>query len=355
MSTAYLDELLRKNARLIRKVYTRASFVEYELDRLRGLRVGLALADAPSRKRRRSSEQVLHSTSPCEPQNQTAELSPAFVVALKAEVQKHRGRGASFRLHNKADWEDVAAALHDAGHHSWTPYELLTAFKKLGSASRVLTTAEIQTLCQLVREKGYDWPAICNGLWQRFGHELQPFDVAQQYRSCMRCAFVQARLTSSQLAALLDGDSVSAQHRDYDQLSVEANRFVANKSLQVDPRCVQKEMDALAFARYVPDRYRLFWKVANLLYRLPLPYPCRLDTFHHKMPLCYQQLSVEDLSRCLECTVEELRKKVVDHLLSLSRSPDTLNFEECSKRLFGNSTAARVIYQIAEELHERGS
>ncbi|KPI83181.1 hypothetical protein ABL78_7794 [Leptomonas seymouri] len=355
MCSGYLDKLLNENARLSGMVYSRAAFVQFELDRLRRLRAELALVPAQNRKTRRIPEQRFHSSPPVDLRSPIEEFNPALIAALQAEVQAHRGTLTLLTRCSKRDWEQIAASLRRAGHRSCTPYELLTLFKNLRSTSAAFSTAEVQMLCQLVREKGYDWPSVCEALRQRFGQERHPFELAHQYRSCMRRAFVQNHLSSSQLAKLLDSESINFQHRDYDQLCVEANRFATNKALQVDPRYLQKEMEVLAFSRYIPARYHLFWKMMNLMSHLPLPPQHRLDAFHHKMPLCYQQLSLDDLSRRLECTVEELRRKVTEYLLTLSRSPETLNFEECSKKLFGNSSAARAIYRIAEELHERES
>jgi hypothetical protein len=348
------ERLFNENGQLRERVYRRATFIEYELSHLRALRVELELAAVPPRKRRRATEQLPHALLPVEQESLKFKQSSAFVVALQTEVQNYSSRAAASAL-TKSDWETIAAALHRAGHRSCTPYKLLTIFKELHRADLPFTTAEVQALCQLVHENGYNWPVVRTALRQLFGHDRQVFEMAQQYRICLRCAFVQNNLTPAQLTKLLDSDAISAQHRDYDQLSVEAGRFTAHKALQVSPRYLQKEIESLAFARYVPVRHHLYWKVINLILRLPLWNPYRLDAFHHRMPLCHQQLSAADLSRNLDCTSGELTTRVVQYLLRLSRTPDKLDFEECSRKMFGNASAASVICQIAEELHQPGA
>lgn len=353
MNADVLANLLRDNEKLCRSVSSRTAYVEYELDHLRALRAELALSSTQTRKRGGTTKQPLPAALNVEHESPKKWYSPAFATALKAEVQKLKCRGGDTRLH-KGDWETVAASLRSAGHQTCTPYELLTLLKRLQPAAPQFTTAEVKALSQLVQEKGYNWALVCKVLRQRFGHERQPFDVARQYRFCTRRAFVQNHLTSSQLTELLDSDAVSAQHPDYDELSVKASRFTDHRALQVNPRYLQKELERLAFARFVPARYHLYWKLANLMCPLPLRWPCHLDEFYYCLSLCYSQLSLGELARVHECTVEEVRDRVVRFLLSLSRSPDTLRFEECSKKLVGNVSAARVICQIAEELHERG-
>lgn len=356
MNTGFLNELLTDNSRLRSKVYARAALIECELDRLRGLRAELALAAAQSRKRKRNVEQVLFPDRLESQKCRKTELSSAFLEALHVEVEAQAAKRRTTPLaFDREVWEETAMTLSSMGHRCTTPYELLTAFKRLHPTHADFTTAEAQMLCQLVQENGFDWRAVGRVLQQRFGRLHSSFDCASQYRYQLRRVFVQNRLTQPQLATLLNSSAIDAHRYDLEELVAEARRFTTHKLLQVNPRYLQKEVEELAFARYVPERFHLYWKIVNLTYQLLLCYPYRLDTFHHKMTLCHQQLSLSALSHRFECAEEELKARVVKHLLSVSRSPDTLSFEECSKTLFGSSSAASVIYQVAEELYGCGS
>ncbi|CBZ30556.1 conserved hypothetical protein [Leishmania mexicana MHOM/GT/2001/U1103] len=348
----YLSALLDYNGRLQERILRRILIIEYETDSLLALRCALVPLQIPGRKRKRHSEPVVAQETCWSVDADTARhhWSTELCEALNDEAAKVNCI-ASLCPHAKERWYAVAEALRRAGHPSFTPYELATKYKEMHSDARPFSPSEARFVCQYVQENGRDWVGLCQALRQRLGHVRLPFQVAQQYRQRLRCAFVENRLTSSQLLTLLADLPPSPQRRDFAALSVEAQRFTSHKTLQISPLYLKRELEPLDFAARVPACHQLYWKVVNLLCNFSLSHPNRLDALQHKMPFCYQQLSLADLARSLQCEAVELQERVVHALLRLSRSPEALNYEECSKKLFGTACGARLIYLISEKLH----
>ncbi|CAJ1992809.1 hypothetical protein conserved [Leishmania donovani] len=350
----YLSALLNCNGCLQERILRRILIIEYETDSLLALRCALVPLQTPTRKRKRHTEPVAAQGTCLSLDADTARhrWSTELSKALNDEAAKANCT-ASLCPHAKKRWYAVAEALRRAGHPSFTPYELVTKYKEMHSDPRPFSPSEACFVCQYVRENGRDWQGLCQALRQRLGHVRTPFQVAQQYRQRLRCAFVENRLTSSQLLTLLADLPASPHRRDFAALSVEAQRFTSHKTLQVSPLYLKRELETLDFAARVPTCHQLYWKLVNLLCNFSLSHPNRLDAFQHRMPFCYQQLSLADLARSLQCEAVELQERVVHALLRLSRPPEALNYEECSKKLFGTVCGARLIYQISEKLHEK--
>ncbi|KAG5468491.1 hypothetical protein LSCM1_02471 [Leishmania martiniquensis] len=353
MGSDFLSALQDCNGRLQEHILRRTLMIEYEMDCLLALRCALTSLQASHRKRSRHKDGVVTQAA-CWVAGPTVtrhRWSTELLEALHAEAVKAHCT-ASPCAYEKERWCAVAEAFRRAGHPPFTPYELSTKFKELQSDSKPLSLREVRFVCQYVQEKGRDWPGLCQKLRELFGSSRSPFQVAQQYRQGLRRAFVENRLTSSQLHSLLTVMPASPKPCDFAALSLEAQRFAPHKTLQVSPLYLKRELEPLHFAARVPACHQLYWKLVNLLCNFFFTHPNRLDAFQHKMPFCYQQLSLADLAQSLQCDVVELRERVVQALLRLRRSPETLNYEECSKKLFGASCGARLIYNISLNLHE---
>ncbi|AIN97912.1 hypothetical protein LPMP_204180 [Leishmania panamensis] len=350
----YLSALRDYNGRLQEHILRRTLMIEYEMDSLLGLRFALISLQAPTRKRKRHTE-PLAAQGTCWTVDTAVgrhRWSTDLLEALNTEAGKANCKTALY-AREKERWCAVAEAFCRAGHPPFTPYELFTKYKEMHCDSRPCSLSEAQFVCQYVREKGLDWQGLCQSLLQCLGYARSPFQVAQQYRQSLRCAFVENRLAPSQLLSLLENLSASPHPRDFAALSVEAQRFTPHKTLQVSPLYLKRELEPLDFAARVPACHQLYWKLVNLLCNFSFSHPNRLDALQHKVPFCYQQLSLADLACSLQCGTVELRERVLQALLRLSRSPETLNYEECSKKLFGSACGARLIYQIAANLREK--
>ncbi|CAG9582347.1 conserved hypothetical protein [Leishmania major strain Friedlin] len=354
IGTDYLSAMLNYNGCLQERILRRLLIIENETDSLLALRCALVPLQTPTRKRKRHTEPVAAQGTSFNVDVDTTRhrWSTELCEALNDEAAKANCI-ASLCPPAKERWCAVAAALRRAGHPSFTPYELFTKYKEMHSDSRPFALSEARFVCQYVQEHGGDWQGLCQALRQRLGHVRSPFQVAQQYRQRLRCAFVENRLTSSQLLTLLADLPASPQDRDFAALSVEAQRFTSHKTLQVSPLYLKRELEPLDFAARVPTCHHLYWKLVNLLCNFTLSHPNRLHAFQHRMPFCYQQRSLADLARSLQCEAAELQERVVHALLRLSRPPEALNYEECSKKLFGTVCGAQLIYQISEKLHEK--
>ncbi|GET92514.1 hypothetical protein, conserved [Leishmania tarentolae] len=350
----HLSALLDYNRCLQERIMRRILLTEYETDSLLALRCALVPLQTPTLKRKRHTEPVAAQGTCLSLGVSRARhrWSTTLCQALNAEALK-ANCDASLCPHAKERWYAIAESLRRAGHPAFTPYELLTKYKEMHSDSRPFSPGEVRFVCQYVQENGHDWQGLCHALRQRFGHARSPFQVAQKYRQRLRSAFVENRLTSSQLLTLLAHRTASPERRDFAALSVEAQRFTPHKTLQVSPLYLKRELEPLDFSARVPKCHQLYWKLVNLLCNFSLSHPNRLDALHHKMPFCYQQLSLANLASSLQCETVDLQGRVVDALLRHSRAPESINYEECSKKLFGTACGARLIYQISEALHEK--
>ncbi|KAG5493416.1 hypothetical protein GH5_02164 [Leishmania sp. Ghana 2012 LV757] len=354
VNSDYLSALHGYNGRLQEHILRRTLMIEYEMDSLLALRCTLISLRVSHRKRKRHTEPVVTQEA-CWGEGSTTtrhRWSAELLDALSTEAVKVNC-SASPCAHEHERWCAVAEAFRRAGHPPFTPYELFTKYKEMHTDRRPFSLHEVRFVCQYVQEKGRDWQGLCQRLRELMGKPRSPFQVAQQYRQSLRRAFVENRLTPSQLLSLLADLSASPQRLDFAALSVEAQRFTPHKTLQVSPLYLKRELEPLCFAARVPACQQLYWKLVNLLCNFSFSHPNRLDAFQHKMPFCYQQLSLADLAHSLQCGAAELRERVVQALLCLSRPPEALNYEECSKKLFGAACGARLIYQISVKLHEK--
>ncbi|KAG5494175.1 hypothetical protein JKF63_02010 [Porcisia hertigi] len=344
------------NGLLQERILHRTLMIQYEIDYLLSLRYSLLSMRTPTRKRKWQDEPApapsafLRVDAPATRHRWNADL----IKVLDGEAAK-ADCGESLVSWEKERWSRVAEAFRGAGHPPFTSYELFAKYREMHRDPVPLSLNEAHFVCRFVHENGRDWKELCRRLRQRFGHTRSPFQVAQQYRQSLRRAFVENSLTPSQLLTLLTHLPASPHSRDFAAISIEAQRFTQHKTLQVSPLYLKRELESLDFAARVPACHQLYWKLVNLLCNFTFAHLNRLDAFQHKMPFCYQQLSLDDLSCSLQCDAVELRKRVVETLLRSSRPPEALNYEECSRKLFGAVYGARLIYQISETLHRKES
>lgn len=355
--TGYADharQLCELNERLQATLVHRCAVIDREVQQLLALRFSLSAAPITTRKRRRDAEGRLstHLGSGAAP-FLSHQRGADFFAALDDTVRRTFGGGLEPLLCDSPRWRTVADAVRSAGQPALPPRALMITYAERHRSEEPFSTAESRAVCQYVQRHGADWVGLCRALVKRFGHARSVFQVAQHYRQAMRRAFVQGSLSPEQLRLLLR-DSAAPPHGEHDfaALSIHARRFVAHKTLQVSPAYLKRELEPLAFAARLPVRQQLYWKLANLLCRFRLRPPYRLDALHHKMPFCYQQLSLADLARCLQCGCDELRERIVSSLLTLSRSPATLSYTDLSKELFGSADGAQAVFRIALKLHD---
>lgn len=345
-----LSDLLKKNALLRCRIQRRCDQVNSELAFLHTLRASLMQFATRGIKRQRVDPYILNATRLHEDGTPADRWTPSLIDRLFAEAASQELSEEDTNKFNLRKWRLVAAAMRLSGGPSFTPFECYLKWRESSLSPEPFSMSESKLICSHVQKYGYDWTDLTNEIKRKFAQQRSIFDVAQHYRLALRRAFVENHLTQSEIEALLAEVGQRNGNVDTDRLSVLSRRYVSHKSLQVSPIYLRREADRLSFLHRIPTHQHLYWKILNLLCRFPLPSQYRIDEIHYRSHLCFQQLSLEALARLCQCTPQEVREKLVQHLLHARRALSTLNFEACSKAVFGDSYAATLICQLALEI-----
>ncbi|CCW59898.1 unnamed protein product [Phytomonas sp. EM1] len=343
--------LLNANAALQKRITDTLRRVEWELDWVGSLRVSLRKSSGTRKRGRASAASVLQTAMKRFPNNLLLMSAPAKrkkwslatkrcllaiadELAVKDEVSV-----------NPALWDEIARRMLRQCGAEWSGIECFQEYARLICDKRDFTAGEDAILHAHITTRPNNWKALSEELHARFGFRRRPFQIAQRCRQLTSKLFYTTHLPVETVWARIEPFVRFPDADCYRIAEMVNSRANARADLPLPPSSVRYAI-RYGFFKQQKDRI-LYWKVMAIFCNFSTPYKELFGSFHSKPYLIYPQISLEDLARHSNSTLEDIRARIVQKLLGGKAGLLNHDFEQLSNELFGHNRVALAIFQEA--------